>query len=476
MDTTRRVPGGTQTDMMAGRERASQLLSPGTAVGNYRVEACCGRGGFGAVYRARDPAGELVAVKVLHPDLGGSTDVLRRFEQEASLLNRLSDPHIVRVLEVGELGTGQPFFAMEWVAGPMLASIRKQRGRLMLHEAAAVLGGLCAGLGRAHREGIVHRDIKGENVMLADDTDLTQVKLVDFGVAKLLEQGGPPGITRTGIRLGTPGYMAPEQILGLPVDGRADIYALGVLLFELVTGELPFTGAFRVEIEEKALNAPVPPASERAGVPAALDVVIGRSMAKYAAHRFQTTEDLLEAIECVAHGREPVSVALGADRPPAVEAQAADTGPIRVAVLYVAVIDEHAMSDEALDAADAVLEAMSRSAASAGLGRATHDASSLLFSSPLHSDPAARAESCRALRSFAGAQQGALPAELAPCFRLVLHVTLARTRTMTLRDGPHRLEDSLLVLDSRFADGLGPGLSETPEFVAELEGATSSTP
>jgi hypothetical protein len=421
-------------------ERTTEGLEPGTMVGRYRLEKLCGRGGFARVYRARDPAGAPVAVKVVHPMLGGSHEVLERFHQEALILNRLRSPHIVQVLDVDELEPGRPYFAMEWLSGATLAAIGRARGRLSLAEAFAVLCGLGDALGLAHREGIVHRDIKAENVMVPIDGDLSRVVLLDFGIAKLLEKEGTPGATRTGSMLGTPGYMAPEQIRGFRIDERVDIYALGVLFFELITGKMPFSGRVKAEVEEHALREPVPRISERAAVPAALDAIVARCLAKDPADRFDSAQDLLDALW-------PIADRAARTRPAAEPDVHALT-----AGLYVGLVAEHAMSDDELDAADAALDGIVALAEAAGLEQAVRGTTSHVFARPVRS-----AADCAELGSFARARRAALAPDLARWFRFVLHVAP--------RD-PSGSGGALVVLGSWAVDSSEPGLFETPAFDA----------
>jgi serine/threonine-protein kinase len=440
----RRLDRNRPIETATGRidDRTTEGLAPGTVVGRYRIEKMCGRGGFAAVYRARDPAGAPVAVKVVHPLLGGSPEVLERFHQEALILNRLRSPHIVQVLDVDELEPGRPYFAMEWLSGATLAAIGRARGRLSLTEAFAVLCGLGDAVGLAHREGIVHRDIKAENVMVPVDGDLSRVVLLDFGIAKLLEKEGTPGATRTGSMLGTPGYMAPEQIRGFRIDERADIYALGVLFFELVTGKMPFSGRVKAEVEERALREPVPRISERAAVPAALDAVVARCLAKDPADRYGSAQELLDALW-------PIADSAVRARP----AAEPDTNAL-TAGLYVGLVAEHAMSDDDLDDADAALDGIAALAEAAGLEQVVRGATSHVFARALRS-----AADCAELRSFARARRGALSPDLARWFRFVLHVAPPHP------SGPG---SALRVLGSWAVDSSEPGLFETPAFAAAV--------
>ncbi|MFP2912764.1 serine/threonine-protein kinase, partial [Pyxidicoccus sp. 3LFB2] len=242
-------------------------LGAGALVGQWVVAHVHYRGPASTLYRAKDTrTGVSAALKVLHPQAALGPTALRRFRREAATLQRLSHPHIVEVLGHGELPDGRAFIAMEWLEGRDLAAELAARGPLSPDEALEVLEQVGAALRAAHGAGVVHRDLKAQNVVrLSGRGEALLVKLVDFGVAKGLTPDSPGAstLTHTGVALGTPLSMAPEQIRGEPPDARTDLYAVGVLLFQLVTGQPPFQGTTRHEVEEQHLHAPPPRPTER---------------------------------------------------------------------------------------------------------------------------------------------------------------------------------------------------------------------
>jgi serine/threonine protein kinase len=236
-----------------------------------------GRGGMGAVYKARQPSlDRLVALKILPPGVAGDTGFAERFTREARALARLSHPNIVAVYDFGQ-AAGMPFFLMEYVDGPNLRELERG-GKLNPREAMQIIPQICEALQFAHDEGIVHRDIKPENILLDKKG---RVKIADFGIAKLVGQKTVPdaGLTGAGDVVGTLNYMAPEQReKPLTVDHRADIFSLGVVFYELLTGELPI-GKFA-------------PPSQVAQVDVRLDEVVVRALEKEPARRYQHVSDL----------------------------------------------------------------------------------------------------------------------------------------------------------------------------------------
>jgi serine/threonine-protein kinase len=271
-------------------------LEPGAVVGDYVIEELRSTGGFAQVFRARRTAdGAAVALKILHTHLAASPELLVRFALEARTLRRIRHPNIVEILDVGEVIVGHPFIAMEWIDAPTLDEDLRRRGPFALPEVIALMADLCGALGAAHAAEVVHRDVKASNVMAIPKGEWFTVKLLDFGIAKLLDPRDPAhkGLTATGTRLGTPHNMAPEQVLGQLVDRRADIYALGVLMYQLLAGKPPYHGATSVEIEEMHLAAPIPRVSDVAPVSPAVDAVIARCLAKSRTDRFDSVEDLL---------------------------------------------------------------------------------------------------------------------------------------------------------------------------------------
>ena len=292
-------------------------LEPGHKLGPYEVLSVVGAGGMAEVYRARDPRlGRDIALKVVNESLAASPDLVRRFEQEARIAGSLNHPNIVAVYDVG-VHDGAPYFVTELLEGESLRR-RMSRGRVPL---ATVLDWgiqLAHGLAAAHRRGVIHRDVKPDNVFIVSGG---QVKLLDFGIAKLAEEAraAPHGMmdatvtpagnaTRTGSVLGTPGYMSPEQVRGDPVDARTDIFSLGAVLYELLSGERAFPGASLVESGYAILNSDPPPLPS--AVPASVGQVVLRCLEKEPDRRLQTAADLAFALEVV---RNPT----GAVSPPA---------------------------------------------------------------------------------------------------------------------------------------------------------------
>ena len=272
------------------------MLSPGTRVGRYVVREQLGAGGMGEVYSAHDPTlNRLVALKVVRAD--SALDKLQeRFRHEAWAASALNHPNILTIYELGETDDAR-FIASELVEGQTLRQILRARpGRLPFTELLNIAQQMASALSTAHAAGIVHRDIKPENVMVRGDG---YVKVVDFGLAKrtMTAQGGadmPTALMTTpGVLLGTVLYMAPEQVRGLPVDARADIWAFGCVLYEMVTGQSPFIGKTTADILAAVLERePPPPASLRTDVPPALAAIIARALAKDPAQRMQSMADV----------------------------------------------------------------------------------------------------------------------------------------------------------------------------------------
>jgi serine/threonine-protein kinase len=253
--------GGVARVRVVGGENVSDELQPGLMVGEYRVERKLGEGAMGVVYGATHPLiGKQAAIKVISQALSASREAVERFVQEARAVNQIGHPNIVDIFSFGLLEDGRSYFVMELLKGRSLDE-RLRQGKPTLHETLEMLEQACRALEAAHGKGIIHRDLKPANVFLVELRDEPPiVKLVDFGLAKLA-RGDDARVerTQTGVMMGTPLYIAPEQARGKPVDGRSDIYALGVMAYEMVLGQVPFLGDSVVDIIFKHINEPPPP-------------------------------------------------------------------------------------------------------------------------------------------------------------------------------------------------------------------------
>jgi serine/threonine-protein kinase len=296
-------------------ELYGDILAAGAMLGNYVVESLAFEGGFASIYRGHHRVTRTpVAIKVLRSALAMSMRMIERFEQEARALERLQHPGIVVVHELGALTDGRPYIVMEWIEGRSLAEELAARGPLSAAEALAVMNEVGSAVAAAHAVGVIHRDIKAQNIVALPQGAWFTIKLIDFGIAKLMAPEDQHTAFTTRTVLGTPRTMAPEQILGRPVDARTDIYALGLLLYQMLAGRLPFDGANVVEIEEMHLFAAPPHVSLLAPVPAALDGVLDRALAKDQGARYPDVQSFLEALAHAVRGNAPVSRAGRATR------------------------------------------------------------------------------------------------------------------------------------------------------------------
>ena len=277
-------------------------MEPGRVIaGRYRLERLVGSGGMGSVYLARDERdGRPVAIKALTPAPHDDPQRHKRFLREAWAVSKLSHPSIVQIYERGEEPDGASWIAMEFIDGVSLAAVL-DRGALPLHEVAHVIVPVARALAAAHRAGFVHRDVKPDNILVRGNG--TPV-LVDFGITRRIQHhavnhGTVDQLTRTGMIVGTPEYMSPEQVRGLELDGRSDQFSLAVVCFEALTGSRPFVGDGPMAVIAAVLTDPVPLVHERVeGVPAEVGEGIARALSKKPADRFddmQTFANLLDA-------------------------------------------------------------------------------------------------------------------------------------------------------------------------------------
>ncbi|HEY7370923.1 MAG TPA: protein kinase [Polyangia bacterium] len=275
----------------------------GTVVGErYRIVSRIGIGGMGAVYRVEHTMMRRdLAIKVLLPELGGKEEFSRRFEREAESASRLTHPNIISVTDFGHTPEGSLFLVMEFLAGQSLSEAIAA-GSMPTARALSIIRQILRGLEHAHAAGVVHRDLKPENIMLVErDGQPDVVKILDFGIAKVTQpQSGGEALTQAGVIFGTPEYLSPEQALGEAVDARADIYAAGVILYEMLAGRRPFENEDKVKIISMHLSHAPPrlrDANPSVDVPLPLEQAIMQSMEKSREHRFATATAFLQALD-----------------------------------------------------------------------------------------------------------------------------------------------------------------------------------
>jgi serine/threonine protein kinase len=297
-------------------------LPPGFAVGEYRIEGVAGRGGMGVVYSAVQPVIEKkVAIKVLNAQLSADVDLVRRFVDEARAVNRIGHENIIDIFSFGQLPDGRQYFVMEYLEGATLAA-RLERNDLSATDIPMLLAQICDALEAAHAKKIVHRDLKPENVWIGASNRGLRVRLLDFGIAKLLDTGDQV-VTDIGAVMGTPHFMSPEQCHGRGVDHRTDIYAMGVMMYRIFTGRLPFVGETFAEILAKQITETPPPPGTIATMPAALNDLIVRCLSKEPTERPQRASDLAATLATIF----PASLSPGFHSGPMVAAPDAGTGP-----------------------------------------------------------------------------------------------------------------------------------------------------
>jgi eukaryotic-like serine/threonine-protein kinase len=290
-----------QSDPNIGRD----LLS-----GQFQILQKIGSGGMGSVYKAAQPAmNRMVAVKILHPKLANRKDLVSRFRREARAMSHLTHPNTVKVLLYGELDDGSLYIVMEYLEGKNLNQAVRKEGPLPIERAIPVLIQVCGALQEAHLQGIVHRDLKPENIFLSTNGGLKDYpKVLDFGLAKVTERELRPGsimLTQEGMVFGTPEFMSPEQAQGKVLDARSDIYSLATILYEVLTGKLPFDA--RTPMEYIQLHVTKPPISLDDRVPgkrfpAGLADVLARALEKKPENRFASAAEFAVALKPFAAG------------------------------------------------------------------------------------------------------------------------------------------------------------------------------
>ena len=273
--------------------------------GEYLILEKIGTGGMGSVYKASQPAmNRMVAIKILHPKLANRKDLTSRFRREARAMSQLTHPNTVKVFVYGELEEdGSLYIVMEMLEGKNLNQAVRKDGPIPRERAIPILIQVCGALQEAHELGIVHRDLKPENIFLSKQGGIADYpKVLDFGLAKVTERQMQPGsiiLTQEGMVFGTPEFMSPEQAQGKTLDARSDIYSLAVILYEVLTGKLPFSAKSPMEYIQKHVTEPIIPLSERVPdrrFPKELDDVLARALSKKPEQRYQTAAEFAEAL------------------------------------------------------------------------------------------------------------------------------------------------------------------------------------
>src|SRR5581483_9816095 len=279
----------------------------GTSVdGRYRLDERLAAGGMGVVYKAEQVGiGKPVAVKFLHEAFAGIPDLVRRFHREVSAMSRVAHPHLVSVIDSG-VQAGVPYLVMDFQAGRPLSELL-DAGALPAPRAVGIARQVLAGVGHAHTSGVVHRDLKPDNIILLGDVGGDFVKILDFGLAKMVNGSGAGAsqLTNTGFALGTPGYMAPEQARGTPADERADLYAVGVILYHMIVGQKPFVSDSPMAVLRMHMDEPpVPPRkAAKQKISSELDAAILRALEKEPEKRWTTASEFARALEATPEGR-----------------------------------------------------------------------------------------------------------------------------------------------------------------------------
>jgi serine/threonine-protein kinase len=270
--------------------------------GRYRLVRLLGKGGMGSVWLADHMTLQTpVAIKLIDSETARNPNARARFDREAQLAAKIRSPHVVQILDHGTTEEGEPYIAMECLTGESLRERLSARGRLTPAETGRIVSHICRAMSRAHESGLVHRDLKPENIFITIDGEDEIVKVLDFGVAKATDMLSYAGIdpTRTGALLGTPYYMSPEQAQGLKtVDTRSDLWALGVVVFECLTGQRPFLASALGPLIAKIIDGPIPMPSQVAAdarLPAEIDAWMRKALSRNPADRFASAKELAES-------------------------------------------------------------------------------------------------------------------------------------------------------------------------------------
>ncbi|MBX3153445.1 serine/threonine protein kinase [Candidatus Obscuribacterales bacterium] len=287
-DKTTPMPAG-------GGTSGAYVTHIGTTIGRYQIQKLVGTGGMGALFAAEHvEIGRKVAIQVLHPDFRVSEDIFARFKQEATLAASLSHTNVCPVFDFGRLEDGTPYLIMDLLEGLTLADLIAREGMLEPRRAVRIFAQICDALSHAHKKGVAHRDLKPSNIMIENDDGIELAKIVDFGIAKSLEKNAPQ-LTAAHETIGSPYYMSPEQCQAGPIDHRTDIYSLGCLMYETLTGRTPFRAQNALQMMYAHVHNEPEPMNEiapSAGIPPALEQVVLKAMRKNPDERWQTAEEL----------------------------------------------------------------------------------------------------------------------------------------------------------------------------------------
>ncbi|MCP4503428.1 MAG: protein kinase [Deltaproteobacteria bacterium] len=270
---------------------------------NFRIDSLLGVGGMGKVYKARQLSLDKdVVIKILHDHFNDDPQLVQRFQREARAASRLSHPNSIQVIDFGQDANGVLFMAIEFLNGRDLYGMLTDGGPFEAKRLAKIMIQVCSALAEAHEQNVIHRDLKPENIMIVDHRGTEFVKVLDFGIAKIQDSDEQPGqaLTQAGMVCGTPEYMSPEQARGLKLDHRSDLYALGVVVYQLATGELPFNADTPIGIVTKQiLEEPTPPRERvpHLNIHPSLEAVILKAMSKKTDERYQTSMEMVEAFE-----------------------------------------------------------------------------------------------------------------------------------------------------------------------------------
>lgn len=270
--------------------------------GRYQILKELGRGGMGIVFQAYDKQlNEQVAIKILSPMLSTNSEALERMKREVSAARRITHPNVIRIHDISEAG-GLNFVSMEYFNGVSLKDQIRKSGAMSLMQAFNIAAQICEGLEAAHQKGVIHRDLKSQNIIV---NAAGQIKIIDFGLAHTAQL---EGLTATGLIMGTPEYMAPEQVEGKKVDERADLYSLGIILYEIFTGKVPFSGDSAIAIGFKQMKEEPPkPRTLNGQLPEAVENVILKALSKSPMQRYRSASELKDDLELAVLNRTPAA-------------------------------------------------------------------------------------------------------------------------------------------------------------------------